>query len=745
MQDLIGRTLGHYRIVEKIGEGGMGVVYRAHDERLDRDVAIKVLPEDVAQSRDRLERFGREAKAVAKLDHPNILAIHDFGTEGGFTYSVTELLEGESLRELISKQGVTTGKAVEYARVIANGLAAAHDKGIIHRDLKPENVFLTRDGRIKILDFGLARFGPPVDEDAETATQTPTGTLPGTVLGTVGYMSPEQAGGEGVDARSDIFSLGCVLYEMLAGRRPFEGDTAAGTLASLLRDDPPTITGIDSGVGQLVKRCLHKDIAERFQSAAALKSAIEACHTPHDDRERPSIAVLPFTNMSGTKEDDYLCEGLAEEIINVLTRIPGLRVIARTSSFAVGRMELDVREAGTRLDVGTILEGSVRRAGERVRVTAQLIDTGDGGHMWSERFDRELTDVFALEDEIAEAIAARLRVDLKRTEGEQRRPEVDVEAHNAFLEGRYHFARGTPEALAKAMACFEHAVEKDPSFALAFDSLAELYWYLGFFGGVPPRDAFSQSTWHALHALELDDALAETHALLGMLRKELDYNWPEVERELRRARELNRESPLVRLRYAISGLLPHGRIDEAAAEVEAMLESDPLSVFARWWVASVAYFGRRLERMLEEGRHMIALDPAHFLGHWVVGMACTERNDELDEAATALEKAHELSGGIPFTLGFLAYVYGRAGRPDDARGLLEQAEAMATESYVPPSTLALGHVGLDDWDSAFDWWNQAIEVRDPLIMPIKTFPFFDPVRDDPRYLAMLRRMNLPQD
>jgi len=745
MRDLIGQTLGHYRIVEKIGEGGMGVVYRAHDERLDRDVAVKVIHEAVAQNADRLARFEREAKVVAKLDHANILAIHDFGTDEGVTYAVMELLEGESLRELITGSGITTGKAVEYAQAIADGLAVAHDKGIIHRDLKPENIFLTSDGRVKILDFGLARIILPADEEAETATLTPGGTAVGAVMGTVGYMSPEQAAGRTVDSRSDLFSLGTVLFEMLAGRRPFGGDSGAGTLAALLRDDPPPLARVDPKVAGLVEKCLQKDASDRFQSAVELKAAFEASLAPGADRERTSIAVLPFVNMSGAEEDDYLCEGLAEEIINVLTRIPGLRVIARTSSFAVGRMELDVREAGTRLDVGTILEGSVRRAGERVRVTAQLIDTGDGGHMWSERFDRELTDVFALEDEIAEAIAARLRVDLKRTEGEQRRPEVDVEAHNAFLEGRYHFARGTPEALAKAMACFEHAVEKDPSFALAFDSLAELYWYLGFFGGVPPRDAFSQSTWHALHALELDDALAETHALLGMLRKELDYNWPEVERELRRARELNRESPLVRLRYAISGLLPHGRIDEAAAEVEAMLESDPLSVFARWWVASVAYFGRRLERMLEEGRHMIALDPAHFLGHWVVGMACTERNDELDEAATALEKAHELSGGIPLTLGFLAYVYGRAGRPDDARGLLEQAEAMATESYVPPSTLALGHVGLDDWDSAFDWWNQAIEVRDPLIMPIKSFPFFDPVRDDPRYLAMLRRMNLPQD
>jgi tetratricopeptide (TPR) repeat protein len=396
------------------------------------------------------------------------------------------------------------------------------------------------------------------------------------------------------------------------------------------------------------------------------------------------------------------------------------------------------------LDVGNILEGSVRRAGQRVRITAQLVTASDGSHLWSERFNRELTDVFALEDEIAEAIAERLRVGLKRDDRGQPRPEINPEVHALYLEGRYYVARGTPDAMAQAKGCFERAFELDPSFALAFDSLAELHWYLGFFGGVPPREAFSQGMWHALRALELDDTLAETHALLGMLRKELDYNWPEVEREFRRARELNRESPVVRLRYAICGPLPHGRIDEAAAEVAAALQSDPLSLLVRWWVGAIAYLGRRPERMMEEGRHMIALDPTHFLGHWVVGLACTESGAP-NEAVTALEKARELSGGIPFTLGYLAFAYGRAGRRNDACELLDQMETMATKAYIPPSALALGHVGLDDWDAAFHWWNQAVEVRDPQIIPIKTFPFFDPVRGDPSYRAILRRMNLSED
>ncbi len=645
MNDLTGRILGHYRVVEQIGAGGMGEVYRAHDERLDRDVAIKVLPEAVAGDPERMVRFEREARAVAQLDHPNILAIHDFETEGGTAFAVMELLHGESLREVITKGGLTIGKAVEYARSIAEGLAAAHAKGIIHRDLKPENVFLTRDGRIKILDFGLARTVLPVDSEAETATISPGGTAVGTVLGTAGYMSPEQAEGRPVDARSDLFSFGTVLYEMLSGRRPFVGDTAAAALAALLRDDPPPVADVDPKLARLVERCLRKNPAERFRSAAELRSAIDECRAPAGGSQLASIAVLPFHNMSGASEDEYLCEGLTEEIINVLTRIPNLRVIARTSAFAVGRMGLDVREIGARLNVGTILEGSVRRSGHRVRITAQLVTSSDGGHLWSERFDRELADVFALEDEIAEAIAERLRVGLDHQDGVSRRPAVDPEAHNAFLEGRYYLARGTPPALAQAMACFERAIALDPGFALAFDSLAEVSWYLGFFGGLRPNDAFAQGTWHALRALELDDTLAETHALLAMLRKELDYNWAEVDHELRRARELNRESPVVRLRYAISGLLPHGRIDEAVAEIEGVLQSDPLSIVVRWWLAIVVYLARRPDRMIDEGHRMIALDPNHFLGHWVVGVACTERDAPDDAVASAREGARAVGWG----------------------------------------------------------------------------------------------------
>lgn len=737
-RDLAGRTLGRYVVLESLGEGGMGAVYKARDTQLGRLVALKIMRPDWASDAVHRQRFVREARTASALNHPNILVIYEIDADEGIDYIAMEYVQGGTLAGLLSSGPLPADRALRLTAQIADALAAAHAAGIVHRDLKPSNIMLPAEDRVKVVDFGLAKQVGPVLPTQETPEAV---TASGTILGTAPYMSPEQAAGRAVDGRSDLFSLGSILYEMLAGRRPFRADSCAGMLAAILRDTPAPIVGVAPQVARLVERCLSKDVARRFQSALELKDSIEACAAPLAGRERPSVAVLPFVNMTGSREEDYLCEGLAEEVINALTRIPGLRVIARTSAFAVSRMGLDVREVGARLDVATILEGSVRRQGPRVRVTAQLVTTSDAGHLWSERYDRELTDVLVLEDEIAASIAARLRLELARDSREGLQPVVDAEAHAAYLEGRYFFARGAPEALAKAMTCYARAIAKDPGFALAYDSLAELHWYLGFFGNVPPREAFSQGTWHALRALELDDQLAETHALLGMLRKELDYSWPEVDRELGRALELNPGSPLVRLRYAISGLLPRGRVGEAVAELEGVVRADPLSLFVRWWLAVMVYLARRPDRTIEEGRHMIALDPNHFLGHWALGMGL-DQSDARADAVGALEKAHELSGGLPFTLGFLGLVYGRAGRREDTRRLLERAERLAEVSYVPASTFALCHVGLDDWDGAFEWMDRAIETRDPIIMPIKSYPFLDPVRGDARYGALLKKMHL---
>ncbi len=734
---MIGTTIAHYRVLSLLGRGGMGEVYKAWDTRLKRAVALKILQPDGRRDASLRQRFLREARSAAALNHPGILTIHEIGTDADIDFIAMECVEGGTLADILTHGPLPVQRALRLAVQVADALAAAHAVGLVHRDLKPSNIMCSTADRAKLVDFGLAKYTTPATPTVETAEML---TAADAVVGTTPYMSPEQASGRPLDGRSDLFSLGTTLYEMLTGHRPFEGSTNADTVAAILRDTPAPIPRVSPEVARIVERCLRKEPDKRFQTAGELRTAIEACLGLGVVVTGPSIAVLPFRNMSGETEDSYLCEGLAEEIINALTRVAGIRVIARTSAFAVARAELDIREIGARLEVDNVLQGSVRRAGNRVRVTAQLVTTGDGAHLWSERYDREMVDVLNLEDEIAATIASRLQVDLAHGR-DARRPAVDIEAHSAYLEGRYYFARGTPESLAAAKACYERAIAVDPGSALAYDSLAELYWYLGFFGSMPPREAFSQSTWHAVRALELDDALAETHALLGMLRKELDYNWAEVDRELSRALDLSAESPLVHLRHAISGLLPHGRVEEAMAEVEHVLRADPLSLFVRWWLGTMAFLAHRYERVIEEGRHIAALDSAQFFGHWLLGMGLDASGSHA-EAVAALERAHGLSGGSSFTLGFLAYGYGSAGRSEDAHGLLQQGKEAAVTGYVPPSVFALGYIGLGEWDAAFEWMDRAIETRDPIIMPIRTFPFLDSVRGDVRYGALLKKMNL---
>ncbi len=527
MTDLVGRTLGHYRIVEQIGAGGMGVVYRAHDERLDRDVAVKVLHREVASDPERLARFEREAKAVAKLEHPNILAIHDFGTEDGIAYAVMELLEGESLREVISREGLSTSKAVEYARAIADGLSAAHEKGIVHRDLKPENVFLTRDGRIKILDFGLAKVALP---EQDLATATPTATLEtqaGSLLGTVAYMAPEQVQGLPANERSDIFAFGVVLYEMLTGHRPFGGSNSLETAAAILKEDPEPISTVSSAVppalGSVVGQCLEKRPEDRFSSAhdlsltlGAIDSAAPALSAPQKSPKRwhwpvivvvavaaliaflfvpfprgersvdrpeedvpPRIVILPFENL-GAAEDEFFADGITEEITARLASMEGLRVISRTSAVQYAGTDKSIQEMGQELDVGYVLEGTVQWArGEeasRIRITPQLIRVEDDTNLWAETYDRVLDDVFEVQSEIAKKVTDQLGVTLVGSELEavELQPTDNVDAYQAYLQGRYYATRPhfTYENWSHAMAAYQRAVELDPEFALAHAKLA---------------------------------------------------------------------------------------------------------------------------------------------------------------------------------------------------------------------------------------------------------------------------------
>jgi len=756
-----GSRLGPYEIVAPLGAGGMGEVYRARDERIGRDVAIKVLPAEYAADPDRLRRFEQEARAAGQLNHPNILALYDVGTHEGAPYLVTELLEGETLRERLGRERLPWRKAVEIAAAIADGVAAAHGKGIVHRDLKPENLFITRDGVVKILDFGLAR------REAEmplqyTKTLTSAGaavTAPGAVLGTVGYMAPEQVRGEPADARSDIFALGCVLHELLTGQRAFARATAAQTLAAILTEPVPepssVVTGASPELDRLAARCLAKLAGERFQSASDLAYALRAVEAPpepahtglHGTRDdRPSIAVLPFANLSADKENEYFSDGLAEDIIDALTQVPGLRVMARTSAFAFRGKEVDVREIGARLNVEHILEGSVRRAADRIRVTAQLVKTSDGYHLWSQRFDREMTDVFAIQDEISQAIVERLRVRLAGDRPLVKRYTENLAAYDLCLKARYHLLKLTQEGREAGRRYCEQAIALDPNYALAHVVLAESCFWSAYWGSTDPREAFSRAKSAALEALRLDDTIADAHSALGTVLGSGEFDWHGAEREFRRAQELSPSSAAFRYDYAwcyaMWFLYPLGRLDQALTEMRRALELDPLDPFYNTLLGYLLHSARQEELAVAQLQHAIQLDPTFFFSYWLFSTVLIV-NRRLDEAIAAAEKANELSQGNAITVGSLGRVYAMAGRTAEAQKLLEELTARRRLTYVPASALAAVYRGLGDVNESLEWVARGIEERDPiLVTSVKCAPILDPLRSRPLYQALLRTMNL---
>ncbi len=553
-----GTSIGSYVIVDLLGAGGMGEVYRATDTRLKRDVAVKVLNEKLATDSAALDRFEKEAQSVAALSHPNILAIHDFGRIEGKAFAVMELLEGQTLRQNMDEIRLAPSKAVEIGLQIAGGLVAAHTRGIVHRDLKPENIFLTRDGLVKILDFGLAQQLVLPDAGDSGSTELTLGlSLPGPVVGTIGFMSPEQVRGKPVDHRSDIFSFGVVLYELIAGVRPFRGESSADVIGAILGEDPPEPTGVGSvispGLWRIVSRCLEKNASDRFQTASdlafALKTATQSDSESHhsgivevgeDTGEEPSsVAVLRFSNTSPDPEQEYFCEGMAEEIINALAMIDGLRVAARSSAFQFDPKESDAREVGRKLKVKTVLEGSVRTAGKRVRVSVQLVDVDNGFQLWSERYDREMDDIFALQDEISERVVEALMVKLGGSSKEDiKRPTASVEAYQLYLKGLHNWYKRETDSLEKAVSFFEQAAEEDPSYTLAHAGVANAYASLGFYG-LEPSLANAKADAAIQRALALDPDVAEVRAAVALKHTFLDWDWEGAEREFRVAIETN--------------------------------------------------------------------------------------------------------------------------------------------------------------------------------------------------------------
>jgi serine/threonine protein kinase/Flp pilus assembly protein TadD len=734
MQDLIGRTLGRYRIVEQIGAGGMGVVYRAHDERLDRDVAIKVLVDEVARDPNRLRRFEREAKAVAALSHPNILAIFDFDTEGDITYAVTELLEGETLREHLQKLGspLPWKRVQEIGAAVADGLGAAHERGVVHRDIKPSNVHLCSDGPVKILDFGLAAIRKTVDSEAETASIQTSLTREGSVLGTIGYMAPEQARGLPADHRSDIFALGCMLYEMLSGKRAFTGETSADVLSAILTRIPPSLTesvaGLPASLSRIVERCLEKNSQQRFQSARDLAFALRALpatappsiaetmgEKPHSTDDRPSVAVLPFANLSADPEQEFFCDGIAEEIINALAQVRGLRVVARTSAFAFKGKQQDVRDIGGRLDVGAIVEGSVRKSGDRLRITAQLIDVRDGSHLWSERFDRRLEDVFAIQDEIALAVVEKLEVKLLGREQAAvvKRHTENLEAHNAYLEGLFEWNKMSPEGFVRCQELFQEAIDLDPEFAPPYARLAESFTSVTWWSDQPPTEAIPRAFPLIEKALALDPDLAHTHSVIGAISSFFHRDWVNGERSLRKAVELAPNHALAQTYLALF-LMISARMTEASERARTALRLDPLSPTNTVWAGTVLFFSGQPDEGLSVIERQVAMNPHLWMPKYWLSVALASGGC-FEEARAAAEKALELSGGSSLTQCNLAMICYRLGDQKSGDALFTLLQQKAQGGYVAPMFFSWLHLARGEPEAALRCAEEALAAKDPWV------------------------------
>lgn len=747
-----GARLGPYEILAPVGAGGMGEVYKALDTRLGRAVAIKVLPSNLSSNSELRARFDREAKAISSLSHPSICTLYDVGHQQGHDFLVMEFLEGETLAERLKRGPLPIEEVLKVSIEIADALDAAHRRGMIHRDLKPANLFLTGHGATKILDFGLAKSAVDTESGgAVTLSELPL-TGPGAAVGTACYMSPEQARGEPLDGRSDLFSFGVILYEATTGCHPFSGATIALLFDAILNRRPKPMTELNPktppDLERIITRLLAKKSASRYQSAEAVLGELRAANdavcrgfsssdtVPH---ATPAIAVLPFANLSSDPEQEYFSDGLAEEILNALTQVSGLKVIARTSAFAFKGKNEDIRKIAETLGVTNVLEGSVRRAGGRIRVTAQLIQATDGTHLWSQRYDRELVDVFAIQDEISTAIADQLKVHLT----EHKRSPNSVAAYEAYLEGRYHAQKASPAGLAKALPCFERAIALDPSYAPAYHGMAQYYWIVAVVGLADPRVLLPKVAAASRRALELEGTMAESHAMLGAVSLALDYDFAEAERHIRRAIELNSVALSVCLAYGQWYLPALGRFDEAVEVMKRALGHDPLSPVLRLGKGWNLLCSRRYEEAVQEFQRVLDVDPNNLGAQYYLVFARLQQK-HFEEALAIAEKVVREHGRGSFALYALGMAHAKAGHIEEARGMLAELMELASWTYVHAHAVADLYGALGELDLAFKWAHKAIDERDPHMLTVKGDPNFEPLRSDPRYPALLKQMNLAE-
>jgi serine/threonine protein kinase/Tfp pilus assembly protein PilF len=764
-----GTRLGSYDIIALLGTGGMGEVYRARDPRLGRDVAIKVLHDGMTRDRDRLARFEREARAVAALNHPNIVTLFALEDAGHVRFLVMELVEGRSLDQVIVPGGLPLGQALDVAHALADALTVAHDRGVVHRDLKPSNIMITPGGRVKVLDFGLAKLARTGKDERGTQALTLDSAASGAaqVFGTVPYMAPEQLRGEAADARSDLFALGIVIYELLSGERPFRGATMAEVASAILRDEPRSLRelrpDVVSDLAHLVARCLDKDRAHRIQHARDLRQELEllraewptpgpapAPHRPAPATPAaagPSIAVLPFVNRSPSPEDEYFADGLADELLNVLAKIRGLRVAARTSSSTFKGKAATIAEVGAALRVATVLEGSVRKSGNRVRIAVQLVNVADGYHLWSETYDRTLDDIFAVQDEIAQAVVKELRATLLGEAGVRGsshvRAEVaaaahgrgvNAEVHRLYLQGKYFVDRLTEDDSRKGVAFLEQAVAQDPGNARAWVQLASGYATQGSWGWVPVVEATKRARTAAERAVAIAPDLAEAHAVLGWIQSTFEWRWKDAEASFERALRLTPNLPHV---LWSSGMVAQtrGRLDEAIDLFHRCLEQDPLNSRAYGSLGLAYRATGRIPEALEAYRKALDLSPQRITAHFMRALLLVQLgHDEEALGELQLEPAHwaRLCG--------LAVAHHAAGRHAES----DQALAELTAAYSADAAyqIAAAHAVRGEREATFEWLERAYAQHDPGLPQLMNEPLFTPFRADPRFAALAARLGL---
>ncbi len=768
----------------------MGEVWLAEDARLGRKLALKVLPADFTTDAARVARFEQEARAASALNHPGIITIYEIGEEDGIHFIATEFIEGRTLRQALSGEGIGLGEALEIATQIAGALQVAHEAGITHRDIKPENVMLRPDGYVKVLDFGLAKLTEKSSEiiDTEAATRIRNPTDPGTVMGTVSYMSPEQARGLKVDARSDIFSLGVVLYEMLAGRLPFDGQTASDVLAAILTSEPAPLSSVipelpPELVASLVK-ALRKDIDGRYQSIKGFLNDLKLAKNRLDfaaqlavDRSQPfkrsideitdaatveltsgelrglptvhrqtkgrsyssgkaidSLAILPLANAGNDADMEYLSDGITESIINSLSQLPQLRVVPRSTVFRYKGSEIDPQSVGAELKVRAVMTGRVLQLGDSLIVKTELVDVAKQSQLWGEQYRRKLTDIFELQEEISREISSKLRLQLSGEEKQKliKRYTDDTEAYHLYLKGRYYNNKRTPEWIRKGIEHFQEAIDLDPNYAVAYAGLADSYAFLASStGGQPPRETYPIAKAAAMKALDLDDTLGEAHCSLGFFHLLYDWDASAAEREYRRAIEL---SPNYANAYDGYGfyLKATGQHDDAIRSCQRALELDPLSLFVQLSLGWAYYFARRHDEALKQSRKVMEMDPNFGFAHWHAGMNYIQKR-MYDEAIESFKKAINLTGAVPTFISYLGHSYARRGRERDARQMLAQLESLSKRQYVSSYFRAMIYLGLDDLQKTFEWLDRTFEERSGFLAFIRVEPMLDPLRGDARF------------